>query len=120
MQRLEHIYDYCVEIEESIARFGKDYDVFFVDKDYHDVTAFRILKIGELVGNLSQELRTATADQIEWNKIKGMHNVVAHDYGNIELDTLWDTAVHDVPVLRAFCEKQFESGTTRQQIDYPV
>ena len=104
--RLEHIFDYCVEIERTVARFGRDYETFRCDKDYHDVVAFRILQIGELVGELSPELRAATSNQIEWRKIKGMRNIVAHDYGNIDIEVVWQAATLDIPALKAFCEQQ--------------
>lgn len=67
--------------------------------------AFCILQIGELVGKLSEELRAATVDEINWTSIKAMRNIVAHDYGNVELDRAWDVATEDAPVLKAFCEK---------------
>ena len=68
--------------------------------------AFNILQIGELVGKLSDELRASTLQEINWPAIKGMRNIVVHDYGNVELDVVWDAAVNDLPVLMRFCEER--------------
>ena len=104
-QRLSHIVDYCRDISTALERFGKDEQIFAKDKDYHDVIAFRILQIGELAGNLSEELRSETNGEINWQQIKAMRNIVAHHYGKIELEIVWDVAVHDIPVLKEYCEK---------------
>ena len=35
-QRLEHILDYCQDIEDSLDRFGRDLDVFVADRDFYN------------------------------------------------------------------------------------
>ena len=35
-----------------------------------------------------------------WNQIKAMRNIVAHNYGNIDIDVLWDTVQYDIPSLK--------------------
>ena len=65
--------------------------------------SFYILQIGELAGKLSPELREASAEKIRWNEIRGMRNIVVHDYGSIDLDIVWDWANQDIPELKAFC-----------------
>ena len=101
-QRISHILNYWRDIARATERFGKSYDIFVSDKDYHDVVAFRILQIGELVGNLSEELRNSTAEDIGWSQIKAMRNIVAHHYGKIELEIVWTAATHDIPVLKKY------------------
>ena len=108
LQRLEHIRDYCDEIQRTIARYGASFDVFDRDPDYQRSISFCILQIGELCGRLSPEFREATADRIQWGPIKSMRNLVAHSYGSMSRDIIWETAVTDIPVLRAFCAEQLE------------
>ena len=105
-QRLEHIRDYCEEIRKTIARYGSSFEVFDSDADYQRSVSFCILQIGELSGKLSPEYRQATADRIQWGPIKGMRNLVAHSYGSMSRDIIWETAVTDIPVLKEFCEEQ--------------
>ena len=103
LQRIEHILEYCESIEESVARFGNDYDSFHDDKAYHDLICFYLLQIGELAGQLSPELRASTADKLDWSQMKGMRNIVAHHYGSIQLKIVWQTVLRDIPTLKAFC-----------------
>ena len=103
---LEHILDYCESIEQCTVRFGDDFESFLTDNAYHDLICFYLLQIGELSGNLSSELRTRSADRMEWGQMKGMRNIVAHHYGTIRLDMVWDTVKNDIPPLKAFCEEQ--------------
>jgi uncharacterized protein with HEPN domain len=109
LQRLEHIRDYCEEIQTTIERYGKSFSVFDQDKDYQRSVSFCILQIGELVGRLSPEYRAATAERIQWGPIKGMRNLVAHSYGSMSRDILWETAVTDIPVLKKFCDEQINN-----------
>lgn len=105
-QRLEHIRDYCIEIKKTIIRYGESFEAFDSDADYQRSVSFCILQIGELSGGLSVEFRKATADRIQWGPIKGMRNLVAHSYGSMSRDIIWETAVTDIPVLQEFCEQQ--------------
>lgn len=109
MQRLTHIRDYCDEIQKTILRYGRDFDIFNEDADYQRSISFCILQIGELSGKLSDEFRQATASRIQWGPIKGMRNLVAHSYGSMSRDIIWETAVTDIPVLRSFCEEQLHN-----------
>ena len=108
VQLLEHIYDYCVSIDETVVRFGDDFDHFHADKAYHDLVCFYLLQIGELAGELSAELRAASSDRMEWGQMKGMRNIVAHHYGSIRLDIVWNTVKKDIPPLKAFCEETLD------------
>lgn len=107
-QRLEHIRDYCVEIEKTIARYGNSFEIFDKDADYQRSVFFCILQIGELGSKLSPEYRAATANRIQWGPIKGMRNLVAHSYGSMSRDIIWETAVTDIPILKQFCAEQLE------------
>lgn len=102
-QRLEHIAEYCDDIAQTIVRFGDDHKTFCADKAYHDLICFYLLQIGELAGQLSPEMRASSAGSMNWNQIKGMRNVVAHHYGSISLDIVWNTVKNDVPKLRDYC-----------------
>lgn len=115
-QRLEHIRDYCNEIKKTISRYGETFESFDADADYQRSVSFCILQIGELSGGLSADFRRTTADRIQWGPIKGMRNLVAHSYGSMSRDIIWETAVTDIPVLREFCEQQlaFEGQKTQE------
>ena len=106
LQRILKIRDYCPNIQDTVARFGESPEGFLLDSDYQYSIAFSILQIGELTAGLSEEYRNSTKAQIEWAHIKGVRNIIVHDYGKIQLDRIWDIVNKDIPVLKAFCNEQ--------------
>ena len=50
-------------------------------------------------------MRNTSSSDIDWSAIKGMRNIVVHNYGHIDLEILWSAATEDIPILKAFCEK---------------
>lgn len=106
IQRITHIRDYCVEIGKTIERYGESFDTFDTDADYQRSVSFCILQIGELAGKLSPEFREATACRVQRAPIRGMRNLVAHNYGSMSRDILWETAIRDIPILKEFCDEQ--------------
>ena len=105
-QRLEKIAEYCEDIQAAVARYGSAYDTFQSDRDFQHSVSFCILQIGELVGGLTEEYRSETKNHVQWRQIKGMRNLVAHDYGGINLEIVWDVATEDIPNLLRFCKSQ--------------
>lgn len=111
LQRISRIRDYCLEIQNTITRYGNAFEVFDADRDYQRSIAFSILQIGELGGGLSEEYRKATSRRIQWGPMKGMRNMVAHSYGSMSREIIWETATVDIPALLSFCEEQLGSPT---------
>lgn len=105
LQRLAHIQDYCVEIQNTIKRYGNDFTAFDADHDYQRSISFSIMQIGELSGGLSDEFRKETSGRIQWGPIKAMRNLFAHNYGHMDRGIIWETATTDIPVLRDFCNE---------------
>ena len=102
---LEHIQNYCTDIEATIKRFGNDLAIFEQDRDYRNSVCMSLLQIGELTGHLSEEFRETTKGTIYWTAIKGMRNLFAHDYGAVDINRVWETAVKDIPILHNFCDE---------------
>jgi len=99
---LEHIMDYCVQIDETISRLGEAYCQFENDKIYQNAVSLCVLQIGELSGLLNEEFRNKF-DAVPWRNIRGMRNLVAHRYGTMKVKILWDTITNDIPVLKKYC-----------------
>ena len=47
---------------------------------------------------------------VPWKQIKGMRDKIAHGYGVIDLDRVWDTALLDIPILKTYCENILTSN----------
>jgi uncharacterized protein with HEPN domain len=99
---LRHIISFCDDIYDTVQRFGDDYSVFKQDSVYKNATALCVLQIGELTTHLSNEFKQ-TYTQIPWSQIKALRNVVAHHYGKIDDESLWETITYDIPKLKEYC-----------------
>ena len=100
---LRHMVDYCQQIQKSVERFGDSFEVFQADPDYKNSVALCVLQIGELSGQLSEEFKD-THQEIPWREIKAMRNVVAHRYGTIDTQVLFETVQNDIPALLEYCK----------------
>lgn len=100
---LRHIMDYCEEIDKTINRFGNEYEVFSKDTVYQNAVALCVLQIGELTTHFTEEFKN-TYHEMPWNQIKALRNVVAHNYGKIDKETLWETISSDIPQLQSYCK----------------
>ncbi len=105
---LEHIVEYCNQIDDAHIHFGNSYEEFAENTVYKNAVAMCVLQIGELANRLSENFRDATAQEIPWKQVRGLRNVVAHEYGKIDEEILWETVDEDIPALRNFCDKQIK------------
>jgi len=103
---LRHIREHCIDIIEAVDRFGDNYELFQNDKHYKNAVSMSILQIGELAGSLSEDYRLHTQGSIPWKQIRGMRNIIAHNYGAVTAKKIWDTICSDIPALKNFCDEQ--------------
>lgn len=108
IQILEKVRQYCDDIVFTHAEYKHDYEVFRANPTYRNAIALCLMQIGELVRKLSDEFVQAHTD-IPWRAIRGMRNVVAHEYGHIDVDILWDTSETSIIELRDFCISQIDT-----------
>lgn len=64
----------------------------------------RLEVIGEAASRLSQETRDRFPGVL-FRAMRGMRNIIAHDYGDVDLYLVWKTASDDVPALVETVEK---------------
>lgn len=77
---------------------------FCESSTYRNAVAMCLLQIGELVNKLSDDFK-ARYNGIPWRAIKGMRNVVAHEYGSIDVEIVWETAEDGIRELKEFCQE---------------
>ena len=99
IQVLKKIISYCEDINSLLRQYNISYDSYRTDISFQYSCNMCIIQIGELVGRVSDEVRSANPD-IPWAAIKKMRNLHAHDYENVDLDIVWITLTEDIPVLK--------------------
>ncbi len=87
---------------DKVVRYteGMDQRAFEVDDRTYDAVVRNLEVIGEAAKQLPVEARQL-ATQVEWRKIAGLRDVLAHAYFGIDNDILWDVVTNEVPRLRA-------------------
>ena len=92
----------CRKVQRYTA--GMDLDAFKADERTYDAVVRNVEIIGEAVKALPDEARNL-APHIEWRKIAGMRDLLAHVYFGINDAILWDVVGNKVPELLAAMEQ---------------
>lgn len=106
---MERIVAYCKRIDSNLSRYDRDYSAFMGDEMFQDACCMCVIQIGELAGELSDEAK-ALNSAIPWRVIKDTRNFYVHAYGSIDLASVWETLVNDIPELRTNCEALLRSA----------
>lgn len=77
---------------------GVSYEQFQTDEENQDAIIRKIEVAGEATKRLSSEFRKKY-DHLPWRAIAGMRDKLIHDYFDIDLETVWETATNDIPRL---------------------
>ena len=83
-----HCLEALLEAIDRIIEYTSDFksaDDFNNDHLNFDATMMNFVVIGEMVDKLSESFKKHNS-QVEWVKIKGFRNIVAHDYFGIDAD----------------------------------
>lgn len=102
---LSYILKYCRQINETSAEFDNSKERFDESATFRNAICLCLLQIGELVSILSDEFKEKNAD-MQWREIKLLRNIVAHRYGQIDYEIIWDICLSDIPVLIDFCSQK--------------
>ena len=106
---LKNIIEHSKRIEEKVAYISKE--KFLEDKDLLEIVCFNILQIGELAKNFDDAFIFKN-NEVPWKQIKGMRDKVAHGYGTIDKEKVWETALSDVMNLGRYCQTILDRNKT--------
>ena len=105
---LQKIVKYCSDADEIIAPCGGQKEIFLSDRTCRYACAMCIFQVGELAGRLSDDAKSQMGT-IVWSAVRGMRNVLAHDYISVNWDVIWLTATNDLPILKLACENYLKT-----------
>jgi uncharacterized protein with HEPN domain len=63
-----------------------------------DSMLFRMIQISENSKKLTEEYKLSRKE-IPWNAMYGLRNRIVHDYGNVDLNVVYETLKNDIPEL---------------------
>ncbi len=97
------------DILESIARIrrytaGMTFDGFSVDAKTVDAVIRNFEIIGEAAGYIPEDVQSRYPD-LAWLEMRGMRNIMIHEYFGISLPIIWHTIQNDLEPLAAGLRK---------------
>lgn len=105
IQLLKKIVSEC----DDIMRYSTDIsrDEFMENDIYQKAMAMSLLNIGEHANTLTKEVWNVN-DEIQWRKIVDLRNIVAHGYGELKMELVWNLALNEIPILKRQIESMLE------------
>ena len=109
--------DYRLFLDDIIAAITKireyttdlDYSGFAKDSKTQDAIVRNLEIIGEAARRLPEPLRLK-APEIEWRKIVGLRNILAHEYFGVSLPVVWDIVQNKIDPLESGCRKLLDNA----------
>jgi len=95
LEAIHQIQTYIVDLDE---------DAFARDRKTQDAVIRNLEIIGEAAGNLPEQFQK-TAPDIDWRKIKGLRNILIHEYFGINIPIIWDVVQSKLGPLETACRK---------------
>jgi uncharacterized protein with HEPN domain len=88
---------------------GVTRDQFLTNTEKQDAILRRLEVIGEAASRLSPETQ-ALFPSLPFRSMRGMRNIIAHDYGEVDLEQVWTTATSDLDNLIITLERHFAAN----------
>jgi uncharacterized protein with HEPN domain len=99
----QHSLESIIEAADRIIEYTSGFnsaDDFNNDQRNFDATMMNFVVIGEMVDKISDDYKKEHP-KIEWIKIKGFRNIVAHDYFGIDAEEVWQIIKNKIPTLKS-------------------
>jgi uncharacterized protein with HEPN domain len=90
-----------LEAIDKIERYTQDMDFsgWLEDEKTVDAVIRNIEVIGEASSHLPDEVLQRYKD-IPWRLMKGIRNILAHEYFGVDLEIIWKTVKEDLPAIK--------------------
>lgn len=102
--RLEDILDALERIFEYVQ--GMDYDSWSNDRKTMDAVVRNLEIIGEAAANVPENIQEQF-DKVPWYQMKGMRNILIHEYFGLDDKVIWKTIQNDLPSLKETLRKLY-------------
>ena len=94
---------YLEDIRDAIGKVkryttGLTREAFENDDKTVDAVVRNLQIIGEAVKMIPESIRLAHAN-IEWKKIAGLRDILAHQYFGVDIEIIWDVLENKLPAL---------------------
>ena len=95
--RITHILGAIDDALESTDGVAKE--DFMVNKDKRAAAERYVMIVGEAAHMVSEEMKLEHPE-VEWDRITGLRNMIAHEYMRVDYSALWETVRGLLPTMR--------------------
>ncbi len=88
----------CTDVLDFTSNVS--YEQYAADKMRRLATERRLETLGEAANHVSLVCQAKSPD-IDWSRIIGLRNKLAHDYGEVLAERVWQITQNHIPTLRA-------------------
>jgi uncharacterized protein with HEPN domain len=107
--------DYKVYIEDIVEAIRKirffttdlSLQTFSSDVKTFDAVIRNLEIIGEAIKRVPEQIRSVYPD-VEWKKIAGLRDILAHEYFGVDAEIIWDIIQNKLPVLEEQIKQMLE------------
>lgn len=99
---LGHMVEYGRRAHDEVSRVSRE------EFDANGTLQLPVTHLIQIVGEAARKVSLATREahpEIDWSRVTGMRHKIVHDYIEIDVGVVWDTATNDLPPLIAALEK---------------
>ena len=92
--------DLILQATQKVVDFlsGYDFKKFLADTKTQSAIIMQLVVIGELAKKLPEELKIKI--DLPWRLMAGFRDFAVHEYFELDLQQVWDTASRDVPNVK--------------------
>jgi len=97
-----------VDAIDKIKQYSSPFisaDDFMDMNQAFEASLMNFIIIGEMVGKLSDDLINASQNEIDWFRIKGFRNILAHNYFGVDAEEVWQIIHNSLPKLEIQLKK---------------
>ncbi len=92
----------------KINQYTKVYenaDELYDDTKSFDAVMMNFVVIREMAEKLNDDFKISTEAQVDWIKIQGFRNIIAHNYFGIDAEEVWQIIKDKIPGLEKALKK---------------
>lgn len=98
--------NYLLFLNEMLdaARKGEFFieEMLYDDFLHDEKTQFALIRALEIIGEASNKIPKSISEKypdFPWREVRGMRNILIHEYFGVNLQVIWKTAKEDLPFL---------------------
>jgi uncharacterized protein with HEPN domain len=103
---MSHERNWKIRVEDILVCIGKikNYTQNMTLEQFtaDDKTVDAVIRNFEIIGEAASHIPLEIQDKyphLAWLEMRGMRNIIAHEYFGVSLAIIWHTAEHDLPML---------------------